>query len=106
MQQHETKASKRQLWSVYVFVERQVQEGRSMLRRKRLSQKQPYRRLAGTTEIVLHEFLYLNVTKMHKKNGILYIQIGMGKSKEIHRHDMKSVVSIQVREHDRSGRIQ
>jgi len=106
MQQKETKASKRAMWSVYVFVERQVREGRSMLRRKRLSQKQPYRRLAGTTEIVLHEFLYLNVTKMYKKSGILYIQVGVGKKKEMHMHDMKSVVSIQIREHDRSGRVQ
>lgn len=106
MEQKTTQRSKRQLWSVYVFVERQVQEGRSMLRRRRLTQSRPDRYIPGKTETVLYKFLYLNVTKMYKKGGVLYIQIGIGKKKEMHMHDMKSVVSIQVREHDRSGRIQ
>jgi hypothetical protein len=77
-----------------------------MLRRKRLTQSRPDRYIPGKSETVVYKFLYLNVVKMHKKLGILYIQIGVGKKKEIHRHDMKHVVSIQVREHDRSGRIQ
>ena len=106
MEQKQTQKSKRALWSVYVFVERHVQEGRSMLRRRRLSQIRPDRHISGKTETILYKFLYLNVTKMYKKSGILYIQVGVGKKKEMHRHDMNSVVSVQVREHDRSGRIQ
>jgi hypothetical protein len=106
MEQKTTKVVKRRTWSVYVFVEREVITGRSMARRRRLSARQQYRQLPGVKETVLHKFLYLNVTKMYKKLNVLYIQVGAGKKKELHMHDMKHVVSIQVREHDRSGRIQ
>jgi hypothetical protein len=106
MQQKITKASKRRIWSVYVFVERQIQEGRSMVRRKRLTDKQLIRRMPGQATTVIQRYLYLGVTKMNKKNGILYIQVGVGKKKELHMHELWSVAGIQIREHDRSGRIQ
>jgi hypothetical protein len=106
MQQKTPKVSKRRIWSVYVFIEREVISGRSMMRRSRLTAKQQYVRLPGKIETVLHKFLYLNVTKVYKKNGILYIVVGAGKNKEQHMHDLKSVNSIQVREHDPSGRVE
>lgn len=106
MEQKTTKETKRKLWSVYVFVERDVQVGRSMARKKRLTAKQEYIRVAGPREVIVQKFLYLNVTKAYKKAGILYIQIGTGKKKELHKHDVKHVISIQLREHDRSGRVQ
>jgi hypothetical protein len=106
MEQKITQRSKRATWSVYVFVERQVQEGRSMLRRKRLNQTRPDRYLPGEETFTIKKFLYLNVTKIYYKKGNLYVQIGVGKKKEMHVHEMKSVVGVQTREHDRSGRVQ
>lgn len=106
MEQKQTKEAKKQLWSVYVFIERKVQVGRSIVRKKRLTSKQSYKQLSGPVETVLHKFLYLNVTKMYKKNNILYIQVGVGKKKELHRHEVKDISSLQIREHDRSGRVQ
>jgi len=106
MEQKVAVKSKRQAWSVYVFIERQVQEGRSVKRRKRLTATQPDRYIAGPARSVLHKFLYLNVTKMFKKAGILHIQVGTGKKKELHMHEVKDVASIQVREYKRDGRIE
>jgi hypothetical protein len=106
LQQKTAKISKRAAWSVYIFIERQAQEGRSVRRRKRLTAQIPDRYIAGPATSVIHKFLYLNVTKMYKKVGILYIQVGMGKKKEIHKHEVKDVASIQVREYKRDGRIE
>jgi hypothetical protein len=106
MEQKQTKISKRRMWSVYVFVERNIQIGRSMERQKRLTMPRVDRHISGVLQTAVQEYLYLNVVKMYKKNRILYIQIGVGKKKEMHMHDMKSVVGIQVREYDRSGRVQ
>ena len=52
---------------------------------------------------VIIEYLYLNITKMYKENGMLYIQEGVGKGKKVHLHDITRVESIQIREHKRSG---
>ena len=104
MLQKTTPISKRPMWSVYVFVERGIQVGRSMVRRKRLTQiSRIERRIPGELKIVIQKYLYVNVVKMYKKENILYIQVGAGKKKEIHKHDMKDVISIQIREHKRSG---
>lgn len=105
MEQKITKKSERAMWSVYVFVEREVQLGRSIKRKKRLTAIQPDRYVLKPLETVLHKFLYLCVTKIYKKDDILHIQVETGKKKEIHRHEIKSVVNIQIRKHDRSGRI-
>jgi hypothetical protein len=108
MEQKKAVRSKRQLYSVYVFIRREIQKGRSMARRKRLNQIQPDRYIPGEVVAGIQEFLYLNVTKVRKiaKFGYLCIQIGIGKNKELHYHDIRRVESLQVRKHDRSGRIQ
>lgn len=106
MEQKITRVSRQSLWSVYVFVERDVQEGRSITRRKQLGQIRPARYIPGVVKSVIHKFLYLNVTKMHKKENMLYIQVGTGKKKEVHRHDMNSVVSVQIREYRKDGIIE
>lgn len=106
MEQKQTQKSKRQLYSVYVFVRREIQEGRSMARRKRLNQTRPDRYLPGEETVAIKKFLYVDVIKMFKKENVLCIQVGVGKKKEIHKHELKSISSIQIREHDRSGRIQ
>jgi hypothetical protein len=81
MKQNETKRSKRAMWSVHVFV------------RMGPMSKEPYLK-----------FLYLNVTKMYSKDGILHIWVE-GK-REHHMHDCSRVESVQAREYDRSGRIE
>jgi hypothetical protein len=106
MEQKETKASKRAMWSVYVFIERQVREGRSVARRRRLTDKPMIRRIPSELKTIIQKFLYLNVTRMYKKEGFLCVQVGVGKKKELHMHDMKSVAGIQIREYDKSGRVQ
>jgi len=106
VEQKVAKKSKRATWSVYVFVERQVQSGRSIKRRTRLTAPLPDKYTPKPLETVLHKFLYLNVTKMYKKRGILYIQVGTGKKKELHMHEVNSVASVQVREYKRDGRIE
>jgi hypothetical protein len=106
MQQKTAKKSKRALWSVYVFIEREVQEGRVLTRRRRLTEIKQPRYIPGPVKTVIHKFLYLNVTKMYKKNGMLFIQVGVGKNKELHRHEVKDVASVQVREYKRDGRIE
>lgn len=103
MEQKISKVSKRPLWSVYVFIERAVQEGRSVTRRRRLTEIKQPRYIPGPVRTVLHKFLYVGVTKMHKKKGMLYVQVGTGKNKEIHIHEVKDINSIQVREYKRSG---
>jgi len=107
MEQKVAKKSKRAAWSVYVMIERQSQGGRTIKRRKRLtapiSDQYVFTKPAET---ILHKFLYLNVTKMYKKGGILHIQVGVGKNKEIHMHEVKDVSSVQIREHKRDGRIE
>ena len=106
MEQKVAKRSKRAAWSVYVFIEREVQEGRSVKRRKRLTAPIPDRYVFKPLQTTLHKFLYLNVTKMQKKDGLLVVQVGIGKNKEIHTHEVKSVNSVQVREYKRDGRIE
>ena len=106
MEQKVAKKSKRAAWSVYIFIERQVQEGRSIRRKKRLTAIQPDRYIAGPATAIIHKFLYLNVTKMFKKAGILHIQVGVGKKKELHIHEVKDIASIQIREYKRDGRIE
>ena len=109
MEQKQSKRTKRALYSVYVFVKRDIQEGRSMARRKRLNQPRTYDRyIPGEETADIKKFLYLNVTKIRKiaRLGYLCIQIGIGKKKELHYHEMRRIESLQIREHDRSGRIQ
>jgi hypothetical protein len=109
MEQKETIRSKRQLYSVYVSVRRDIQAGRSMARRKRLNQPvQSDRYLPGEKTTDIQKFLYVNVTKVRKiaRLGYICIQIGVGKNKELHYHDMRRIESLQIRKHDRSGRIQ
>lgn len=106
MEQKQTKVAKKALWSVYVTVERNAQVGRSMVRRKRLIAQQEYGRVLGVRETILREFLYVNVIKMYKKEDILYIQVDVGKKKELHKHDVESITQLQIRKHDRSGRIE
>lgn len=109
MEQKETKKLKRAICSVYVFVRRSIQEGRSMARRKRLNQPRTSDRYLPGEEVTdIQEFLYLNVTKVRKivELGYLCVQIGIGKNKELHYHDMRRIESIQIREYDRSGRVQ
>ena len=103
MEQKTAPVSKRRLWSVYVFVEREIQEGRIIARSTRLGKVPKLKRIMRELKTVVFEHLYLNVSKMFKKQGILYIYVGVGKNKEVHRHDMKSVVGIQIREYKRSG---
>jgi hypothetical protein len=106
MEQKTAKVTKRKMWSVLIHVERDVQEGRIVTRRKRLTDMRQARYIPGPVVTVLHEFLYLGVTKMFKKKGILYIQVGTGKKKELHHHEVKSINSIQIREYKRDGRIE
>jgi len=109
MEQKKTIRSKRQLYSVYVFVRRDIQEGRSMARRKRLNQPlKSDQYLPGEETTEIQKFLYVNVTKVRKivRLGYLCIQVGVGKNKELHYHDMRRIESLQIRKHDRSGRIQ
>jgi hypothetical protein len=79
MQQNTTKPNKRAMWSVYVFVKMGPMS------------KQPYMK-----------FLYLNVIKMFKRGKILHIRCI---KKEKHMHDISRIMSVQVREYDKSGRI-
>jgi hypothetical protein len=106
MEQKTAKVTKRPFWSVYVFIKRDVQEGRILTRQKRLGERRPERYIPGMAKTVLHKFLYLHVTKMYKKGGILHIQVGTGKKKELHMHEVKDVASVQVREYKRDGRIE
>lgn len=77
-----------------------------MRRRKRLTAFQPDRYIPKPLETIIQKFLYLNVTKMQKKDGFLVIQVGVGKKAETHRHELKSIASIQIREYKRDGRIE
>jgi hypothetical protein len=79
------------------MVKAEVYQGRVLWR------KHPTKRIMKEPVDVVMEYLYLNVTKMYKKAGILYVQVGSGKTKEIHKHEMKRIESIQIREHKRSG---
>jgi len=107
MEQKVAKKSKRAAWSVYVYIERQSQVGRSVKRRKRLTESIPDRYVfTKPAEAILHKFLYLNVTNMYKRDGFLVIEVGVGKKKEIHRHEVKDVTSVQVREYKKDGRIE
>lgn len=97
MEQMVSKVSKRPLWSVYVMVRAEVYKGR-VLSRKHSTKRE----MKEPVEVII-EYLYLDVVKMYKKNGILYIQVGIGKKKEMHMHEVSRVDSVQIREHKRSG---
>jgi len=97
MEQNTFKESKCQLWSVYIMVRTEVYKGRV------LSRKYKTQREMKAPISIIKEYLYLNVVKMYKKDSILYIQIGKGKAKEIHKHDIMRVESIQIRKYKRSG---
>jgi len=103
MQQKIAPKNKRKMWSVYIFTKRDVQKGRSIVRRKRLNQTRLDKYISGQIESVLCKFLYLEVIKICKKKGFLYIQMGVGKKKEVHIHDVKDIINIQIREHKRDG---
>ena len=75
------------------------------MRRKRLTAQQEYGRVLGVRETILREFLYVDVVKIYKKENILYIQVGVGKKKELHKHDIKNITQLQIRKHDKNGRI-
>lgn len=77
MEQKVTKKTKKQLWSLYVFIR--------------------------TGERTFRKYLYLNVIQFYQEEGLLHIIVDKD---EKHIHDLSRVESIQVREHDRSGRIQ
>lgn len=97
MEQMVSVKSKRALWSVYVVVYAEVYQGRV------LSRTYSTRRTMKEPVPVTIEYLYLDVTNMYKKEGILYLQEGVGKQKILHRHDITRVASIQIREYKRSG---
>lgn len=103
MEQKVAKASKKKLWSVYVFVETQAREGRILARQGRSGKGVSEKRLPSESKSVVHPYLYLNVTKLFKKDNVLHIECV---NKEKHMHDIKRVVNIQVREYRRDGRIQ
>lgn len=94
MEQKETIKLKRPLWSVYILL--QMNEYIPLRKFKKPRLKTP---LVNETH---KEYLYLDVTKLYKKDGMVHVCCG---KKEHHMHDLKRVVSIQVREYDRSGRI-
>jgi hypothetical protein len=74
MEQKVAKRSKRPLWSVYVFIR--------------------------TGPDTFRKYLYLDVVKMYKKSGILYIKT---QDKKEHMHELSRIESIQVREYKRQG---
>ena len=107
MEQKVAKKSKYRAWSVYVFIERHVQDGRSVKRRKRLTDQIPDQYVfTESAKSILHKFLYINVTKMEKIDNILYIEVEKGKKKKVHMHEIKDITSLQVREYRRDGRIE
>jgi len=83
------------------MIRTEVYQGR-VLSRKRYEGRITRREMKEPVEVII-EYLYLGVTKMYKKNGILYIQVGVGKAKEMHMHEVVRIDSIQIREHKRSG---
>ena len=97
MEQMVSKVSKRPLWSVYVMVKAEVYKGRV------LSRKHKTQRIMKEPVEATLEYLYLDITKMYKEKGILYIQEGVGKNKKLHLHDMTRVENIYIREYKRSG---
>ena len=76
MEQKTTQKSKRQLWSVHVFVHAKDGECRW--------------------------YLYLEVTRCYQKNGLLCVIVGKN---EKHTHEIKRIESVQVRKHRRDDRI-
>lgn len=77
MEQRTKGGNKKKLWSVYVFIR--------------------------TGPDTFKKYLYLDVTKMFKKLGMLHIWCG---KQEKHIHDLKRIDSVQIREYKRDGRIQ
>lgn len=94
MEQKETKKLKRALWSVLIVLRGNEYTPLRKFKKPRL--KTP---LVNTLN---KEYMYLDVTKMYKEDGLVHICCG---KKEHHTHELKRVISIQVREYDRSGRI-
>lgn len=92
--------SKRPEWSIYVVIESEMYIGRVLSRKKNTKR---LRDMSNRPVPCLREYLYLGVTKMYKKKGILYIITGGGKNKEIHRHEVKRVRGLFKREYKREG---
>lgn len=94
MEQKQTQKLKRPLWSVYILLHANEYIPLRKFKKPRL--KSP---IANTK---YKEYLYLDVTKLYKKDGMVHVWCG---KKEHHMHDLKRIESIQVREYDRSGRV-
>lgn len=77
MEQKVQKKSKKQLWSVYVLIR--------------------------TSPNAFREYLYLNVAKLYKKEGMLYVT---DDKKEMHILDASRIEIMKIREHINDGRIQ
>lgn len=67
------KKSKKNLWSVHVFI-----------------------RMGKKSEVPYLRFLHLNVTRMYKEGNVLHVWIG---KKEHHMHDCSRIASLQVRKY-------
>ena len=96
MEQKETKRLKRPLWAVYILL-RSNQSTPIRIMKKRM------KRFSPQVNTLHREYVYLDVVKLYKKDGIVHI---LSDKKEHHSHEMGHIESIQVREYDRSGRIQ
>ena len=96
MQQNTFKADKKAKWAVSVTIEMEGYDGRVF------SRKLPSHRVKKLNDFVVtqREYLYLNVTKMYKKNNTLHIHIG---KLEHHMHEVQRVLCVQVREYKRGG---
>ena len=92
--------SKYPAWSVLLVVETDGYEGRVLLRNKK---SKVLRDMKNLPVRITKEFLYLNATKMYKKKGMIIIETGKGKQKEVHIHEMSRVKEIYKREYKREG---
>lgn len=97
---NKTPRSKRREWSIYVVIEAEMYQGRVLSRKKNTKK---LRDMSNKPVSCMRDYLYLGVTRMYKRNGILYIITGSGKKKEIHRHEVKRVCGLFKREYKREG---
>jgi len=96
-----TKRSKYPEWSVYVVIETEGYEGRVLVRQPKSTKY--LRHIKAMPVVEFRDYMYLNVTKMFKKKGVLYIVVGKGKKQEIHMHDASRVRELWKREYKREG---
>jgi tRNA(Ile2) C34 agmatinyltransferase TiaS len=96
MEQKETRKLKRPLWAVYILL-RTNQSTPIHIMKKRVKRSLPH----DNTQH--REYVYLDIVKLYNQHGIVHI---VSDKKEQHTHEMAHIESIQVREYDRSGRVQ